>query len=296
MTAYGTIGAAVEADAARGRGLPGQAVRARRDAAGHPPGASSSGAAGRQRRQSLRRNQERFTFTNLVAEEREDARDHGAPALGRAARHHRPDPRRDRGREGAAGAVPPLRRAAARQAVRRGQLRGDSRGAVRVGALRVPPGRLHRARPSTRRGHFQMASGGTLSSTRSGRCRSHLQSKLLRAIEEKKITSIGAERPIDIDVRFIATTNKDLQGGRGARGVPSGSLLPALGVADPRSASARAAWRTSRRSPRISSSRERPTLQEERPELRAGERSQALVALSVARATSASSRTSSSAR
>src|SRR6185295_2900317 len=34
---------------------------------------------------------------------------------------------------------------------------------------------------------------------------------LLRAIEEKKITPIGAERPVDIDVRFIATTNRDLR-------------------------------------------------------------------------------------
>jgi two-component system response regulator GlrR len=38
-----------------------------------------------------------------------------------------------------------------------------------------------------------------------------LQTKLLRAIEEKKITPIGAERPVDIDVRFIATTNRDLR-------------------------------------------------------------------------------------
>jgi len=38
-----------------------------------------------------------------------------------------------------------------------------------------------------------------------------LQTKLLRALEEKKITPIGAERPIDIDVRFIATTNRDLK-------------------------------------------------------------------------------------
>ena len=38
-----------------------------------------------------------------------------------------------------------------------------------------------------------------------------LQPKLLRAIEEKKITPIGAERPVDIDVRFIATTNRDLR-------------------------------------------------------------------------------------
>jgi len=34
---------------------------------------------------------------------------------------------------------------------------------------------------------------------------------VLRAIEEKKVTSVGADRAVDIDVRFIATTNKDLQ-------------------------------------------------------------------------------------
>jgi DNA-binding NtrC family response regulator len=38
-----------------------------------------------------------------------------------------------------------------------------------------------------------------------------LQSKLLRVIEEKRVTPIGSERPLEIDVRFIATTNKDLQ-------------------------------------------------------------------------------------
>jgi DNA-binding NtrC family response regulator len=38
-----------------------------------------------------------------------------------------------------------------------------------------------------------------------------LQSKLLRAIEERRVTSIGSDRAVEIDVRFIATTNKDLQ-------------------------------------------------------------------------------------
>ena len=65
--------------------------------------------------------------------------------------------------------------------------------------------------PSTRRGHFQMASGGTLLLDEIGEMPLHLQTKLLRAIEEKKVTSVGADRPVDIDVRFIATTNKDLQ-------------------------------------------------------------------------------------
>jgi transcriptional regulator with GAF, ATPase, and Fis domain len=62
-----------------------------------------------------------------------------------------------------------------------------------------------------RRGHFQLASGGTLLLDEIGEMPLALQSKLLRAIEEKKITPIGAERPIDIDVRFIATTNRDLR-------------------------------------------------------------------------------------
>jgi DNA-binding NtrC family response regulator len=56
-----------------------------------------------------------------------------------------------------------------------------------------------------------MAHGGTLLLDEIGEMPLHLQSKLLRAIEEKKVTSVGADRPVDIDVRFIVTTNKDLQ-------------------------------------------------------------------------------------
>jgi two-component system response regulator AtoC len=61
-----------------------------------------------------------------------------------------------------------------------------------------------------RRGQFQMANGGTLLLDEIGEMPLHLQTKLLRAIEEKKVSSVGADRPVDIDVRFIATTNKDL--------------------------------------------------------------------------------------
>jgi DNA-binding NtrC family response regulator len=62
-----------------------------------------------------------------------------------------------------------------------------------------------------RRGQFQMAHGGTLLLDEIGEMPLHLQSKLLRVIEEKKVTSLGADRAVDIDVRFVATTNKDLQ-------------------------------------------------------------------------------------
>ncbi|HET9489902.1 MAG TPA: sigma-54 dependent transcriptional regulator [Methylomirabilota bacterium] len=63
----------------------------------------------------------------------------------------------------------------------------------------------------SRRGFFQTANGGTLLLDEIGEMPVGLQSKLLRAIEERRVTPIGADRAVDIDVRFIATTNKDLQ-------------------------------------------------------------------------------------
>jgi len=63
----------------------------------------------------------------------------------------------------------------------------------------------------TRRGHLQMANGGTLLLDEIGEMPLALQSKLLRVIEEKRVTSIGSDRAVEVDVRFIATTNKDLQ-------------------------------------------------------------------------------------
>jgi transcriptional regulator with GAF, ATPase, and Fis domain len=63
----------------------------------------------------------------------------------------------------------------------------------------------------TRRGLFQAANGGTLLLDEIGDMPLALQSKLLRVIEDKRVTSIGSDRAVDIDVRFIATTNKDLR-------------------------------------------------------------------------------------
>ena len=82
--------------------------------------------------------------------------------------------------------------------------------AVRVGAVRVPQGRVHQ-RFGDARGHLQSANGGTLVLDEIGEMPLALQSKLLRVIEEKRVTSIGSDRAVEVDVRFIATTNKDLQ-------------------------------------------------------------------------------------
>ena len=63
----------------------------------------------------------------------------------------------------------------------------------------------------TRRGHLQMANGGTLLLDEVGEMPLALQTKLLRVIEEKRVTPVGSDRAVEVDVRFIATTNKDLQ-------------------------------------------------------------------------------------
>src|SRR3989441_10308599 len=63
----------------------------------------------------------------------------------------------------------------------------------------------------TRRGVFQMANGGTLLLDEIGEMPLALQSKLLRAIEEKRVTPIGSDRGVEVDGRFIAPTNKDLR-------------------------------------------------------------------------------------
>ncbi len=60
-------------------------------------------------------------------------------------------------------------------------------------------------------GLFETASGGTLFLDEIGDMPLHLQVKLLRAIQERKIQRLGAVRQINLDVRIIAATNRDLE-------------------------------------------------------------------------------------
>jgi DNA-binding NtrC family response regulator len=208
MTAYGTIGSAVEATRlgaedylvkpfesdeillAIRRALEFRDLRA-------------------QRRLSLRRNQERFTLANMQAKSpkmREIVRllqevaaldttllIYGETGVGKellARSLHFSGPRRDK-------PFVAVNCAAVPEELFESELFGHRRGAF-TGAA------------ETRRGYFQLASGGTLLLDEVGEMPLGLQTKLLRAIEEKKIIPIGAERPVDIDARFIATTNRDL--------------------------------------------------------------------------------------
>lgn len=59
-------------------------------------------------------------------------------------------------------------------------------------------------------GKFEEASGGTLLLDEISEMESRLQAKLLRAIQEKEIDRVGGSQPIKIDLRIIATSNRDL--------------------------------------------------------------------------------------
>ncbi len=61
-----------------------------------------------------------------------------------------------------------------------------------------------------RLGKFEQASGGTLFLDEIGDMSHDAQAKMLRALQEGKITRVGGEKEIKVDVRVIAATNKDL--------------------------------------------------------------------------------------
>jgi DNA-binding NtrC family response regulator len=209
MTAYGTIGSAVEAmrlgaedylvkpfDAAEVLMVLRRAIEFQELKTAN--------------RATIRRNQERFTLTNIVAESAvmQEVFDlvssvagldttvliHGETGVGKellARSIHFSGARRER-------PFVAVNCAAIPEELFESELFGFRKGAF-TGAS------------ETRRGLFQMANGGTLLLDEVGEMPLALQSKLLRAIEEKRVAPIGSDRVVEIDVRFIATTNKDLQ-------------------------------------------------------------------------------------
>ena len=92
-----------------------------------------------------------------------------------------------------------------------------------------------------RPGKFEQANKGTLFLDEIGDMSLSAQAKVLRVLQDDVITRIGGSKPITVDVRVLAATNKNLEeeiaGGR----FPRGSLLPAERRADPRPAASRAA-------------------------------------------------------
>src|SRR5216684_2027105 len=209
MTAYGTIGSAVEAMRLGAEDYlvkPFDAAEVlmvlRRAIEFHELKAAS--------RATLRRNQERFTLKNIVAQS-QAMRDvfellssvagldttvliHGETGVGKellARSIHFSGVRKERPFVAVnCSAIP--------EELFESELFGFKKGAF-TGAS------------ETRRGVFQMANGGTLLLDEIGEMPLGLQSKLLRVIEDRRVTPIGSDRTLEIDVRFIVTTNKDLQ-------------------------------------------------------------------------------------
>jgi len=62
-----------------------------------------------------------------------------------------------------------------------------------------------------RTGRIEASSGGTLFLDELGNMSMNLQSKLLRALEEKSITPVGSNIPLTVDLRLICATNQDLR-------------------------------------------------------------------------------------
>jgi len=84
------------------------------------------------------------------------------------------------------------------EALLESELFGHEKGAF-TGAVRQKPGR------------FEDAEGGTLFLDEIGEMPFALQVKLLQAIEEKTFTRVGGNRPVTVDVRIVAATNRPLE-------------------------------------------------------------------------------------
>src|SRR5204863_9629214 len=63
----------------------------------------------------------------------------------------------------------------------------------------------------TRKGAFEAANGGTLFLDEIGDLPAAAQAKLLRVLEERKVTRLGASRTIEVNARVVAATHRDLE-------------------------------------------------------------------------------------
>jgi two-component system response regulator AtoC len=79
-------------------------------------------------------------------------------------------------------------------------------------------------------GKFESAHRGTILLDEVGEMPVHVQAKLLRVVEHKQVERLGGKRPVDVDVRIMASTNQDLQA-RVAQGAFRGDLFYRLNVA-----------------------------------------------------------------
>ncbi|MCG3056621.1 sigma-54 factor interaction domain-containing protein, partial [Escherichia coli] len=67
------------------------------------------------------------------------------------------------------------------------------------------------ARRGGKKGKFELAHRGTIFLDEVGDMPLQMQSKLLRVVQEKELERVGGQKTIDIDVRIIAATHRNLE-------------------------------------------------------------------------------------
>jgi two-component system response regulator PilR (NtrC family) len=82
---------------------------------------------------------------------------------------------------------------------------------------------------ANKQGLFETADGGTLLLDEISEMSTHLQAKLLRVLEDKEIRPVGGTKPVRVEVRIVAATNRDLAQAM-ARGVFREDLFYRLNV------------------------------------------------------------------
>jgi two-component system, NtrC family, response regulator AtoC len=98
----------------------------------------------------------------------------------------------------AAGPFVPINCAAISESLMESEIFGHEKGAF-TGAT------------AARRGRLELADGGTLFLDEIGELKPELQAKLLRVLQDRKFERVGGTRTIEVDVRWVAATNRDLE-------------------------------------------------------------------------------------
>ena len=112
-----------------------------------------------------------------------------------------------------AGACIKVNCAALPPALLESELFGYERGAF-TGAHRKKPGK------------FELADGGTMFLDEIGEMPLSLQAKLLQVLQDREFSRLGSDRDIKVDVRVVASTNKDLEKAVAQRTLSRGPVLP----------------------------------------------------------------------